>query len=124
MHHPVRRSRPPRARHDPHAPCRVWPLVLIAETGPVAERLRVREIDDDKGRRLLRTVRRDSGSVVTCRGADGAAVGARHGRGRDRHGFAFTSEDRVRDIVDNYNAGGSAPSAASARLDGRQPQRH
>jgi hypothetical protein len=39
--------------------------VLIAETGPVAERLRVREIDDDEGRRLVRIVRRDSGSVVT-----------------------------------------------------------
>jgi hypothetical protein len=27
--------------------------VLIAETGPVAERLRVREIDNDEGRRLV-----------------------------------------------------------------------
>jgi len=39
--------------------------VLIAQTGPVTERLRVREIDDDEGRRLVRIVRRDSGSVVT-----------------------------------------------------------
>jgi hypothetical protein len=28
--------------------------VLIAKTGPVSERLRVREIDDDEGRRLVR----------------------------------------------------------------------
>jgi len=31
--------------------------VLIVETRPVAERLRVREIDDDEGRRLVRIVR-------------------------------------------------------------------
>src|SRR5205814_5849519 len=43
--------------------------VLIAETGPVTERLRVREIDDDEGRRLVRIVRRGSGSVVTWRRA-------------------------------------------------------
>jgi hypothetical protein len=31
--------------------------VLIAGTGPVSERLRVREIDDDEGRRLVRIIR-------------------------------------------------------------------
>jgi hypothetical protein len=45
------------------------PAFLITETGPVAERLRVREIDDDEGRRLVRIVRRGSGSVVTWRRA-------------------------------------------------------
>ena len=34
-----------------------------AETGPVTEWLRVREIDDHEGRRLVRIVRRGSGSV-------------------------------------------------------------
>jgi len=43
--------------------------VLILQTGPVAERVRVREVDDDEGRRLVRIVRRDSGSVVTWRRA-------------------------------------------------------
>jgi hypothetical protein len=42
---------------------------LMAETGPVTERLRVREIDDDEIRRLVRIVRRGSGSVVTRRRA-------------------------------------------------------
>jgi len=42
--------------------------VLILDTGPVAERLRVREIDDDEGRRLVRIVRGGSGSVVICYG--------------------------------------------------------
>jgi hypothetical protein len=60
----------------------------------VAERVWVREIDDDEGRRLVRIVRRDSGSVVTWRrGADGAVVC----QGMDVAGIAkvaFTSEDR------------------------------
>ncbi|HWG11983.1 MAG TPA: hypothetical protein VG268_01790 [Streptosporangiaceae bacterium] len=33
----------------------------------MTERLRVREIDDDEGRRLVRIARRGSGSVVTLR---------------------------------------------------------
>jgi hypothetical protein len=41
--------------------------VLIAETEPVTARLQVREIDDDEGRRLVRIIRRSSGSVVTWR---------------------------------------------------------
>jgi hypothetical protein len=41
--------------------------VMIPETGRVTERLRVREIDDDEGRRLVRIVGRGSGSVVTWR---------------------------------------------------------
>ena len=40
-------------------PGRWLPLrALIAETGPVTERLRVREIDDDEGHRLVRIIRR------------------------------------------------------------------
>ncbi|MFF5767442.1 hypothetical protein ACFY8F_33570 [Streptomyces tanashiensis] len=35
----------------------------------MAERVRVREIDDDEGRRLLRIIRRGTGSVVTWRRA-------------------------------------------------------
>jgi len=43
--------------------CRVLCLpVLIRETGPVAERLRVREIDDDEGLQLVRIIRRGSGA--------------------------------------------------------------
>jgi hypothetical protein len=42
---------------------------MILQTGPVTERLRVREIDDDEGRRLVGIVRRGTGSVVTWRRA-------------------------------------------------------
>ncbi len=73
--------------------------MLIAETGAVTERLRVREIDDDEGRRLVRIVRRDSGSVVTWRRAQMVLLSA---QGMDAAGsakVAFTSEDRVRDVI-------------------------
>jgi len=72
----------------------------------VAERLRVREIDDDEGRRLVRIVRRGSGSVVTWRRAQMVLLSA---QGMDVAGIAkvaFTSEDRVRDVIRNFNADG------------------
>ncbi len=48
-------------------------------------RVQVRIITNDEGNKLLRIVRRSSGSIVTwAAGADGAAVGAGHGRGQDR----------------------------------------
>jgi hypothetical protein len=80
--------------------------VLIAETGPVAERLRVREIDDDEGRRLVRIVRRGTGSVVTWRRAQMVLLSA---QGMDVAAIAkvaFTSEDRVRDVIRNFNTDG------------------
>ena len=70
--------------------------------------MRVREIDDDEGRRLVRIVRRDSGSVVTWRRAQMVLLAA---QGMDVAGIAkvaFTSEDRVRDVIHNFNADGFA----------------
>jgi transposase len=72
----------------------------------VTERLRVREIDDDEGRRLVRIVRRGSGSVVTWRRAQMVLLSA---QGMDVPAIAkvaFTSEDRVRDVIRNFNADG------------------
>jgi len=72
----------------------------------VAERVRVREIDDDEGRRLVRIVRRDSGSVVTWRRAQMVLLSA---QGMDVASIAkvtFTSEDRVRDVIHNLNTDG------------------
>ncbi|MGP7998695.1 MAG: IS630 family transposase [Streptosporangiaceae bacterium] len=72
----------------------------------MTERLRVREIDDDEGRRLVRIVRRGSGSVVTWRRAQMVLLSA---QGMDAAGIAkvaFTSEDRVRDVIRNFNADG------------------
>jgi transposase len=80
--------------------------MLILQTGPVTERLRVREIDDDEGRRLVRIVRRGTGSVVTWRRAQMVLLSA---QGMDAAAIAkvaFTSEDRVRDVIRNFNADG------------------
>jgi len=85
---------------------RLYLRVLIAETGPVRDRLRVREIDDDEGQRLVRIVRRGSGSVVTWRRAQMVLLSA---QGMDVAAVAkvaFTSEDRVRDVIRNFNADG------------------
>ncbi len=99
----------------------------ILQTGPVTERLRVREIDDDEGRRLVRIVRRGSGSVVTWRRAQMVLLSA---QGMDAAAIAkvaFTSEDRVRDVIRNFNADGFSSCTRSTRAAGRRssplPQR-
>jgi len=89
-------------------------MLLVAETGPVTERLHVRDIDDDEGRRLVRIIRRGSGSAIWRRAqmvllsAQGMGVPA-------TAKVAFTSEDRVRDVVRNSTPTGSAPSARSTK---------
>jgi transposase len=72
----------------------------------VSGRLRVREIDDDEGQQLVRIVRRGSGSVVTWRRAQMVLPSA---QGMDVPAIAkvaFTSEDRVCDVIGNFNADG------------------
>ena len=64
----------------------------------MTDRLRVREIDDDEGQRLVRIVRRGSGPVVTWRRAQMVLLPA---QGRAATAIAkvgFTSEDLVDDI--------------------------
>ena len=78
---------------EPGAPCRastrearrscdagshrgLTPWALIFHTGPVTERPRVREIDDDAGQRLVRIIRRGGGSVVTLVAAVAAGNGS------------------------------------------------
>jgi transposase len=80
--------------------------LLMPETGPVTERLRVREIDDDEGQRLVRIVRRGSGSVVTWRRAQMVLLSAQGMEAAAIAKVAFTSEDRVRDVIRNFNADG------------------
>jgi len=72
----------------------------------VTERLRVRDIDDDEGRRLVRIVRRGSGSVVTWRRAQMVLLPAQGMEVPAIAEVAFTSQDRVRDVIRNFNADG------------------
>jgi hypothetical protein len=80
--------------------------VLIAETGLVTERLRVREIDDDEGRRLVRIIRRGGGSGLPGGGRRWCCCRRRAWRCPRIAKVAFTSEDRVRDVIRNFNADG------------------
>jgi transposase len=87
----------------------------------VAERVRVREIDDDEGNRLLRIVRRGTGSVVTWRRAQMVLWSAQGMTVAKIAELGFTSEDRVRDVIHNFNADGF-PSLYPKYKGGRQPK--
>jgi transposase len=72
----------------------------------MVHRVQVRTITNDEGNKLLRIVRRSSGSVVTWRRAQMVLLSA---QGMDVTGIAqvtFTSPDRVRDVLHNFNADG------------------
>ncbi|MGW0425084.1 IS630 family transposase [Streptomyces sp. NPDC003015] len=72
----------------------------------MAGRVRVREIDDDEGRRLLQIVRRGTGSVVTWRRAQIVLLSAQGVPVDKIAAVTFTSADRVRDVIHNFNADG------------------
>jgi hypothetical protein len=74
----------------------------------MAGRVRAREISDDEGNRLKRIVRRGSGSVVTWRRAQMVLWSAQGMSVAQISWVAFTSEDRVRDVLHNFNADGFA----------------
>jgi hypothetical protein len=79
---------------------------LIPGTGPVTERVQVREIDDDGGQRLVRIIRGGSGPVVTWRRAQMILLSAQGRNAAAIAKVAFTSEDRVRDVIRNVSADG------------------
>jgi transposase len=88
---------------------------------PVAERVRVRAIDDEEEHRLLRIVRRGRGPVVTWRRAQMVLLSA---HGMPVTGIAevtFTSADRVREVIHNFNADGF--DALYPRYSGGRPTR-
>jgi transposase len=72
----------------------------------MVQRVQVRQISNEEGNKLLRIVRRSSGSVVTWRRAQMVLLSA---QGMDVPAIAkvtFTSPDRVRDVLHNFNADG------------------
>lgn len=78
----------------------------IGQPGRVAERVRVRELDDDEGKRLVRIIRRGTGSVVTWRRAQMILLSAQNMPVPKIAEVAFTSADRVRDVIHNFNTDG------------------
>lgn len=84
------------------------------------ETVRVRELENDEGNRLLRIVRRSSGSVVTWRRAQMVLLSAQGMDVREIARVAFTSEDRVRAVINNFNDDGF-DSLTPRYADGRPP---
>ena len=68
--------------------------------------IRVREISNEEGNRLLRIVRRSSGSVVTWRRAQMVLLSAQGMDVAQIAKVAFTSPDRVRAVIHNFNDDG------------------
>ena len=72
----------------------------------MADRVQVRELTNDEGRRLLSIVRRGSGSVVRWRRAQIVLWSAQRMDVPAIAKIAFTSEDRVRAVIHNFNDDG------------------
>lgn len=66
----------------------------------------MREISNDEGNRLLRIVHRSSGSVVTWRRAQMVLLSAQRMDVARIAEVAFTSPDRVREVIHNFNDDG------------------
>jgi transposase len=87
----------------------------------MAERVAVRDITNEEGRKLLSIVRRGSGSVVRWRRAQIVLWSAQRMDVPAIAKIAFTSEDRVREVIHNFNADGFA-SLAAKYSGGRPPK--
>ena len=72
----------------------------------MAERVQVRVIDEDEGRRLLRVVRRGIGSVVTWWRARTVLLSAQKMSAAKIAEVTFAGEDRVGDVIRNFDADG------------------
>jgi transposase len=72
----------------------------------MAARVELREISNEEGNRLLRIVRRDSGSVVTWRRAQIVLLAAQRMAAPKIAEVAFTDADTVRDVIHNFNRDG------------------
>jgi transposase len=93
-------------------------MVGVAQTSGRAERVYVRELTNDEGRKLLSIVRRGSGSVVRWRRAQIVLWSAQRMDVPAIAKIAFTSEDRVRAVIHNFNEDGFdslAPKYAGGR---------
>jgi hypothetical protein len=87
----------------------------------MAERVQVRDLTNDEGCKLLSIVRRGSGSVVRWRRAQIVLWSAQRMDVPAIARIAFTSEDRVREVIHNFNADGF-DSLAPKYAGGRPPK--
>jgi transposase len=90
----------------------------VAQTWWMAERVQVRDLTNDEGQKLLSIVRRGTGSVVRWRRAQIVLWSAQRMDVPAIAKIAFTSEDRVRAVIHNFNDDGFdslAPKYAGGR---------
>jgi len=93
-------------------------VVGVAQTWGMAERVQVRDLTNDEGGKLLSIIRRGSGSVVRWRRAQIVLWSAQRMDVPVIAKIAFTSEDRVRAVIHNFNDDGFdslAPKYAGGR---------
>ncbi len=81
-------------------------MVIVETLAHYRHRIEEHFIDDDEGRRLVRIIRRGSGSVVTWRRAQMVLLSAQCMDAPAIAKVAFTSEDRVRVVIRSFNADG------------------
>lgn len=86
----------------------------------MAARVTLREITNEEGQRLLRIVRRTSGSVVTWRRAQIVLLSAQGMTPTKISEVVFTDPDTVREVIHNFNADGF--DALYPRYRGGRPQ--
>src|SRR5262245_60767864 len=93
-------------------------MLGVAQTSSMAERVYVRDLTNVEGRRLLSIVRRGSGSVVRWRRGQIVLWAEQRMEVPAIAKIAFTSGDRVRDVIHNFNRDGFdslAPKYAGGR---------
>lgn len=78
----------------------------VAQTWWMAERVFVRDLEPAEGNKLLSIIRRGSGSVVRWRRAQIVLWSAQRMSVAAIAEIAFTSPDRVREVIHNFNADG------------------
>jgi transposase len=86
----------------------------------LAARVQLREITNEEGQRLLRIVRRTSGSVVTWRRAQIVLLSAQAMSATAISEVVFTDPDTVREVIHNFNRDGF--DALYPRYRGGRPQ--
>src|SRR3954463_12056969 len=90
------------------------------EGADLAARVQLREITNEEGNRLLRIVRRASGSVVTWRRAQIVLLSAQGMTPPRISEVVFTDPDTVGDVIHNFNRDGF--DALYPRYRGGRPQ--
>lgn len=80
--------------------------VVVAQTWVMAERMQVRDLMPMAGNKLLGIVARGPGSVVRWRRAQIVVWSAQAMDVPAIARIAFTSEDRVREVIHNFNSDG------------------